>query len=66
MIEWIERFKHNIEQRNTQSLLWEYRYLYFNCVEYVDVKDDFKMDIKMDIIENEILRRTGEFKNDNR
>lgn len=62
MIEWIERFKHNIEQRNTRSLLWEYRGLYVNYVEYVDAKDD----IKMDLIENEILRRTGELKNDNR
>ena len=56
MTEWIERFKHNIEQRKTRSLLWEYRGLYINYVEDVDVKDD----IKMDLIENEILKRTGE------
>lgn len=60
MTEWIERFKHNIEQRETRYLLWEYRCLYVNYVEYADVKDNFKMDIKMDIIENEILKRTGE------
>lgn len=58
MTEWIEIFKHNIEQENTHSLLWMYRGLYANYIEYVDVKDD----IKMDLIENEILRRTGEFK----
>ena len=44
------------------SLLWMYRGLYANYLEYVDIKDD----IKMDIIENEILRRTGELQNDNR
>lgn len=60
MTEWIERFKHNIEQRKTRSLLWEYRGIYTNYVEDVDVKDD----IKMDLIENEILKRTGELKND--
>ena len=58
MTEWIERFKRNIEQMKTHSLLWMYRGLYANYVEYVDIKDD----IKMDIIENEILKRTGELK----
>lgn len=56
MTKWIKRFKHNIEQENTQSLLWMYRGLYVNYVEYADVKDD----IKMDLIENEILKRTEE------
>lgn len=56
MAKWIERFKHNIEQENTNSLLWMYRGLYVNYVEYADVKDD----IKMDLIENEILKRTEE------
>lgn len=58
MAEWIEIFKHNIEQESTHSLLWMYRGLYANYIEYVDAKDD----IKMDLIENEILKRTGEFK----
>lgn len=56
MTKWIERFKHNIEQKNTHSLLWMYRGLYVNYVEHTDVKDD----IKMDLIENEILKRTEE------
>ena len=56
MTKWIERFKHNIEQENTHSLLWMYRGLYVNYVDYTDIKDD----IKMDLIENEILKRTGE------
>lgn len=60
MTEWVERFKRSIEQRKTRSLLWEYRGLYINYVEDVDVKDD----IKMGLIENEILKRTGELKND--
>lgn len=58
MTEWIERFKHNIEQRSTQSLLWEYRGIYVKDVEDVDVKDD----IEMYLIEKEILKRTGELK----
>ena len=60
MTEWIERFKHNIEQRKTRYLLWEYRDLSIKYVEDVDIKDD----IKMAFIENEILKRTGELKND--
>ena len=60
MTEWVESFKRNIEQRKIRSLLWEYRGLYINYVEDVNVKDD----IKMDLIENEILKRTGEYKNE--
>lgn len=58
MTEWVERFKRTIEQRKTRSLLWEYRGLYTNYVKDADIKDD----IKMSLIENEILKRTGELK----
>lgn len=56
----IDDFKHDIEKESTISLLYEYAALYHYYIEYTDSEDE----TKMEIVINEILKRTGELKNE--
>lgn len=53
-------FERNIKKENTRDLLLLYGGLYYGYFEYGEDIDEKKMDLVMD----EILKRTGELKND--
>lgn len=56
----LDAFKRNIAKMETYKLLGMYGDIYHNWID-----EDFgNSDLKLEIIEKEILKRTGELKND--